>query len=80
MSQNSSGTGDYTKAIRDGRFAAARGHVFTGDDKLRARIIEALMCDFAVSTDESCDSFGVTPAALAAVPSGRRRLFPALST
>ena len=28
--QNISGTGDYTKSIREGRFATGRGHVFAG--------------------------------------------------
>ncbi|MCA8884423.1 MAG: oxygen-independent coproporphyrinogen III oxidase [Rhodobacteraceae bacterium] len=65
--QNASSTGDYTKRIRAGGFAAARGHVFQGDDLLRARIIEALMCDFRVSTRELIDDFGVSPAQLSAM-------------
>lgn len=59
--QNASGTSDHTKAIRDGRFSTHRGHVFAGEDLLRARIIEALMCDFRVSRQEMLDSFKVTP-------------------
>ena len=65
--QNASGTSAYTGAIRDGRFSTARGHAFTPEDTLRARIIEALMCDFRVSTDEITDSFGITRDALMAM-------------
>jgi oxygen-independent coproporphyrinogen-3 oxidase len=58
--QNASGTSDHTKAIRDGRFSTHRGHIFTGEDTLRARIIEALMCDFHVSRAELIRDFGVS--------------------
>ena len=62
--QNASGTADHTKAIRAGRFSTHRGHVFAGEDLLRARIIEALMCDFAVSRSELLRNFATTPARL----------------
>jgi len=39
----------------------ARGHAFSGEDVLRARIIEALMCDFRVDRAEILASFDVTP-------------------
>ncbi|MBN8292648.1 oxygen-independent coproporphyrinogen III oxidase [Rhodobacter sp. NTK016B] len=55
-------TSGWTKAVRAGEFATARGHAFTGDDRLRARIIEALMCDFRVRTDELVTDFGLTRA------------------
>lgn len=55
-------TSAWTKAVREGRFAIERGHAFVGEDRLRARIIEALMCDFAVRTDELSTDFGLTPA------------------
>ena len=57
--QNASGTSDHTKAIRDGRFSTHRGHVFTAEDTLRARIIEALMCDFRVDRAELTRDFGI---------------------
>lgn len=59
FAQNASGTADYTRAIRDGRFSTHRGHVFTGEDVMRARIIEALMCDFHVSRSEILANFAV---------------------
>jgi oxygen-independent coproporphyrinogen III oxidase len=57
FAQNASGTAEHTKAIRDGRFSTHRGHAFKGEDLLRARIIEALMCDFRVSRDELLRDF-----------------------
>ncbi len=50
--QNAPGTSDHTKAIRDHRFSTHRGHAFSADDLLRGRIIESLMCDFAVDFAE----------------------------
>ena len=62
--QNASGTSDHTKAIRAGQFSTHRGHAFAGEDLLRARIIEALMCDFRVSRAEVLRDFATTPARL----------------
>ena len=56
--QNAPGPSAHTKAIRDGRFSTVRGHRFVGEDLLRARIIEALMCDFRVSRAELAATFG----------------------
>lgn len=58
--QNVSGTSDHTKAIRAGLFSTHRGHVFAGEDLVRARIIEALMCDFRVDRAELKRDFGVS--------------------
>ena len=60
FAQNASGTADHTKAIRAGQFSTHRGHVFQGEDLLRARIIEALMCDFRVSRAELLQGFAVS--------------------
>ncbi len=65
--QNLSGTSDYTARIRDGRFATGRGHVFTDEDRMRSRMIEALMCDFHISTAEITESFGIPKAELNAM-------------
>lgn len=62
--QNASGTSDHTKAIRAGQFSTHRGHAFTAEDRLRARIIEALMCDFRVNRDELLRDHAVTEEAL----------------
>jgi oxygen-independent coproporphyrinogen III oxidase len=65
--QNASGTADHTKAIRAGCFSTRRGHRFTGDDKLRARIIEALMCDFRVYRAELLSDYDTTSARIEAL-------------
>ena len=62
--QNAGSTGSYTKAIREGHLATARGHTFAGEDALRARVIEALMCEFEVSSAELSARFTLSPAAL----------------
>jgi oxygen-independent coproporphyrinogen-3 oxidase len=59
--QNAAATSAYMTAIREGRFSTARGHVFAGEDQLRARMIEALMCDFSIDRAELIDSFGADP-------------------
>ena len=61
FAQNASGTSDHTKAIRAGGFSTHRGHVFAGEDVMRARIIEALMCDFHVSRAEILRDFDIAP-------------------
>lgn len=58
--QNAPATLAYTKAIRDGRFSTTRGHVFSGEDHLRARLIEALMCDFRIDRNEIMQRFGTS--------------------
>ncbi len=60
--QNAPATGAHTGAIRDGRFSVSKGHVFTPDDKLRGRMVEALMCDFKVDSHELQDRFNVSEA------------------
>lgn len=50
--QNVSPLKDYARAIEGGTLATARGVAFTADDRLRAEIIERLMCDLAVDLDE----------------------------
>ena len=74
FAQNASGTADYTRAIRDGGFATHRGHVFTGEDVMRARIIEALMCDFRVDRAEILAGFDVSPERLEAMRAIERSL------
>lgn len=62
--QNASATSQHTAAIRNGSFSTKRGHRFSVEDRLRGRIIEALMCDFSVSRDEMIRSFNARPAEL----------------
>ncbi|WP_050929046.1 oxygen-independent coproporphyrinogen III oxidase [Aestuariivita boseongensis] len=62
FAQNAPSTGKHTGEIRAGQFSVSRGHVFQGDDLMRARLIEALMCDFRINTAEITDRFGVSRA------------------
>ncbi|GHE04863.1 coproporphyrinogen III oxidase [Defluviimonas sp. 20V17] len=76
--QNASATADYLRAVDAGQFATRRGHVLGGDDRLRGRIIEALMCDFHVSSDELVARFGLAPAELAAMFEAVEKAFPGM--
>ncbi|MGC1506256.1 MAG: oxygen-independent coproporphyrinogen III oxidase [Sulfitobacter sp.] len=50
--QNAAQTGDYTRQINAGELAGVRGYRLTQEDRLRGRIIEMLMCDFAIDFKE----------------------------
>ncbi len=74
--QNHAATGAHTAAIRAGQFSTHRGHVFTPEDLLRGRIIEALMCDFAVSRAAILDTHAVSDARLDALFASACAKFP----
>lgn len=76
--QNVSGTSDYTKSVRAGAFATHRGHACSAEDRLRGRIIEALMCDFRVSRAEILRDHAVTPAQLDALLARAAAAFPGM--
>ncbi|MFZ7093203.1 oxygen-independent coproporphyrinogen III oxidase [Primorskyibacter sp. 2E233] len=67
FAQNASGTSAHTSAIRDGQFSTARGHVFKGEDLLRSRLIEMVMCDFRINADEILRDFDISREALFAL-------------
>ena len=46
--QNAPDVGSYARAVTAGHFAVAKGVALSDDDRIRARIIERLMCDLAV--------------------------------
>lgn len=62
--QNASATGTHAKSIRNGSFSTARGHVFTAQDRLCGRLIEAIMCDFRISAEEILRDFPISRNAL----------------
>jgi len=76
--QNLSATSLYTKRVRAGQFATGRGHAFTDEDKLRARMIEALMCNFRIDTAEIRDRFDVTGARLTTMFDAAAEHFPGM--
>jgi oxygen-independent coproporphyrinogen III oxidase len=49
--QNIVETGAYTRAVSAGKLPVAKGIAFSGEDRLRAAIIERLMCDMEVDLD-----------------------------
>jgi len=57
--QNAPDVGGYRRAVRAGRLATARGMALSLDDRLRGRIIEALMCEFAVDPRAVAAELGV---------------------
>ncbi len=58
--QNAPATSVHNKAIREGQFSTARGHLFKDQDVLRARLIEALMCDFQIDSAEILRDHDIT--------------------
>ncbi|CUH52396.1 oxygen-independent coproporphyrinogen III oxidase [Shimia marina] len=74
--QNAPATSAHTAAIREGRFSTSRGHRFAGEDLMRGRIIEALMCDFRVDADEIVETFDVSRAQLNEMFSNVMAQFP----
>lgn len=59
--QNEVHTRAYEQSIAGGRLATVKGYALTDDDRLRAEIIERIMCDFGVSLDTICARHGSVP-------------------
>jgi oxygen-independent coproporphyrinogen III oxidase len=76
--QNASATAVHTKAIRAGLFSTHRGHVFSGEDKLRGRLIEALMCDFRINRAEILRDYDVSADRLQTLLSDAANAFPGM--
>ncbi|SCY50582.1 oxygen-independent coproporphyrinogen III oxidase [Paracoccus tibetensis] len=58
--QNAPATGAYTALVRAGQLPVTRGHGFTSEDLWRGRMIEMLMCGFAIDMAEIEARFGIT--------------------
>ncbi len=56
--QNEVHTRAYTECIASGRLPTVKGYALTDDDRLRAEIIERIMCDFGVDLDQICARHG----------------------
>jgi oxygen-independent coproporphyrinogen-3 oxidase len=59
--QNEVVLGRYAERISRGEFATAKGYALTAEDRLRAELIERVMCDFKVDVAQVCGRHGVTP-------------------
>jgi oxygen-independent coproporphyrinogen-3 oxidase len=77
--QNASSTAAYQKSVRAGELATGRGHAFKGDDRLRARLIEMLMCDFRIDNAEIVADFDITQPALLALETRVANQFPGVT-
>ncbi|WP_419695620.1 oxygen-independent coproporphyrinogen III oxidase [Mesorhizobium muleiense] len=56
--QNCTGTGEYERMVAESGLAAVRGYALSDDDRIRAWVIERLMCDFSFSQTEMQEQFG----------------------
>ena len=64
--QNAADEHGWRRAIEAGNLPITRGKAFEGDDRLRAAIIERLLCDFAVDLPALADEHGAAGETFAA--------------
>jgi len=62
--QNEVVLGRYAERVLRGELPTVRGYRLTADDRLRAELIERLMCDLEVDVAQICARHGTAPAAL----------------
>ena len=62
--QNIVSTSEYSRIVSDGALAAARGIALSVDDRVRAWVIERLMCDFAFDSHDLTGQFGSSATAV----------------
>jgi oxygen-independent coproporphyrinogen-3 oxidase len=65
--QNAVDIGGYSRAIEHKRFATVKGIALSREDRVRAHVIERLMCDFAVDLDTVAGGSGAFAAEMAAL-------------
>jgi oxygen-independent coproporphyrinogen-3 oxidase len=68
FTQNAADPARYMAAVAEGGFATARGIALTRDDRLRAAVIERVMCDNAVDLEPLCRQHQVDSEAYLASP------------
>ena len=78
--QNEPATSKYVGKVRDGVLPVARGHAFRGDDRIRARIIELLLCDFHVDFASVGEELGVPHEVLIDMAAGLEAALPGTVT
>ena len=76
--QNAPATAAYIQRITAEGFAGSRGHAMAGEDALRARAIEFLMCDFRLNLTDLQQEFGTSAAALTPILKQVAKRFGAL--
>lgn len=75
FAQNISSSSRYAAAIQSGTLATERGHAMTDDDRLRAAMIDGLMCNFALDLPALEERFAVTRATLMEMTAPMRERF-----
>lgn len=76
--QNNPSTSAYQAAILKEELATSRGHEFRGEDLLRGRLIEVLMCDFAIRYAEIAKECGTTISAVKSLLDPLASQFPGM--
>jgi oxygen-independent coproporphyrinogen-3 oxidase len=64
--------GRYAERVQRGELPIAKGYALTDDDRLRADLIETVMCDLRVDVEEVCRSHEQGALALSAFPALQR--------
>jgi len=59
--QNEVVLGRYAELVSRGEFATMKGYALSPDDRLRADLIERMMCDFRVDVGQVCRAHGTAP-------------------
>lgn len=80
FAQNEPATAKYQGRVRAGELAIAKGHAYAGDDTLRARIIEKLLCDFRADLNAIAAEQGVAPEEAIAMVDGLDATLPGTTT
>ncbi len=62
--QNTTAMGGYRRAVQAGTLPVIRGFELSAEDRVRAWVIERLMCDFGFSADEASARFGAAAGAV----------------
>jgi oxygen-independent coproporphyrinogen-3 oxidase len=62
--QNEVQVGAYAQSVAAGHLATAKGYGLTDDDRLRADIIERIMCEFSADLGDICARHGAEPEAM----------------
>ncbi len=64
--QNEIAISSYRGRIAEGQLATRKGYALSADDRLRADVIERLMCQFQVDLEDVCAKHSAAPASLLA--------------
>ncbi|MDG3042580.1 oxygen-independent coproporphyrinogen III oxidase [Roseicyclus marinus] len=79
FAQNASSTAAYQKSVRAGELATGRGHRFRGQDRMRSRLIEMLMCEFRIENAEILRDYDISEIELAGLERSVAEQFPGVT-